>query len=121
MKKKLDIDKILSEENKIADEWKNAELKTSFVKDGLKQLAITISNMVNPKLTLTVDNRSMKEKLEEFAELQKQWAEEEAKNPTPRCEKSGNPCGTDTWMVGHSCPCNACQRWLETRIIREEE
>jgi hypothetical protein len=114
--KKIDIEKILVQENKIADEWKNAQVKSSFIKEGLNQL-----KQVFFKPKVTVDNLSMKEGLEEFAELQKKWAEEEEKNPTPRCEKSGNPCGTDTWMVGHSCPCNACQRWLETRIIREEE
>jgi len=113
--KKLDIDKILSQEDKIAKEWKKSQIKSSFIKEGLKQLA---SVFHKPKIE---EYKPMKQRLEEFAELQKKWAEEEAKNPTPRCERSGNPCGTDTWMVGHSCPCKACQRWLETRIIREEE
>ncbi len=116
MKKKLDIDKILLQEEKIAKEWKDAQLKTSFVKEGLKQLAQVF---YPPKVT--IDSRSMRERLEEFEAWSKEIEEREAKNPSPRCEKSGNPCGTDTWMVGHSCPCNACQRWLETRIIREEE
>ena len=30
-----------------------------------------------------------------------------------RCIYSGNPCGTDTWQVGTSCPCSECQRWLQ--------
>ena len=36
-------------------------------------------------------------------------------NPTAvlRCERTGNPVGTDTWAVGHSCPCAVCQRWLD--------
>lgn len=29
-----------------------------------------------------------------------------------RCEVTGNPCGTDTWRVGHECPCPQCQRYL---------
>lgn len=29
-----------------------------------------------------------------------------------RCERTGNLCGSDTWMEGHSCPCKQCQAWL---------
>lgn len=32
--------------------------------------------------------------------------------PTERCSHTGNPCGTDTWMVGYTCPCPSCQRRL---------
>lgn len=32
---------------------------------------------------------------------------------TARCAKTGNPCGTDTWMAGQSCPCKPCQAWLD--------
>lgn len=28
------------------------------------------------------------------------------------CKRSGNPCGTDTWAVGHTCPCDACRAYL---------
>jgi len=29
--------------------------------------------------------------------------------PTPPiCERSGNPSGTDTWSLGHPCPCKPC-------------
>lgn len=31
---------------------------------------------------------------------------------TERCEVTGNPVGTDTWMVGHPCQCAACQRMV---------
>jgi len=30
-----------------------------------------------------------------------------------RCLRTGNPCGTDTWSVGHSCPCAPCTAWLK--------
>ena len=30
----------------------------------------------------------------------------------PRCEKTGNPCGTDTWAVGYTCPCRACREYV---------
>ena len=33
-----------------------------------------------------------------------------------RCNVTGNPCGTDTWIEGHSCPCENCQRWLSESI-----
>ena len=29
-----------------------------------------------------------------------------------RCNVTGNPCGTDTWEKGRTCPCDACQKWL---------
>ncbi len=117
MKKKLDIKKILIEEDKIAKAWEDASSgKSSFIKDGLKQLAVIFHP---PKVT--VDVRTMKERLEAYEAFCKEVDEREAKNPTPRCEKSGNPCGTDTWMVGWTCPCSSCQRYLETRIVREEE
>lgn len=33
--------------------------------------------------------------------------------PAPKsCKVTGNPCGTDTWMVGHPCKCENCQEWL---------
>jgi len=31
----------------------------------------------------------------------------------PRCIVTGNLFGTDTWMVGSSCPCATCQRMLK--------
>ena len=30
----------------------------------------------------------------------------------PRCEKTGNPCGTDTLPAGRSCECLPCREWL---------
>lgn len=35
------------------------------------------------------------------------------------CLKTGNPCGTDTWMVGYECPCTECQAYL--RQTREKD
>jgi hypothetical protein len=32
-----------------------------------------------------------------------------------RCKVTGNPCGTDTWMVGGSCPCAECQTYLHEK------
>jgi len=29
-----------------------------------------------------------------------------------RCKGTGNPCGSDTWAVGHECSCGNCQKWL---------
>lgn len=29
-----------------------------------------------------------------------------------RCEVTGNPCGTDTWMMGRPCVCKACSSML---------
>lgn len=34
-----------------------------------------------------------------------------------RCLHSKNPCGTDTWMVGHSCPCDHCQAYLSEKDV----
>lgn len=31
----------------------------------------------------------------------------------PHCYVTGHRCGTDTWTVGHPCPCVACQRWVQ--------
>ncbi len=31
---------------------------------------------------------------------------------TRRCQVTKNPCGTDTWMLGHSCQCDECQAYL---------
>jgi len=31
------------------------------------------------------------------------------------CMRTGNPCGTDTWMAGTECGCVHCQRWLGRR------
>lgn len=32
-----------------------------------------------------------------------------------RCERTRNPCGTDTWGNGETCPCDSCQCWLALR------
>jgi hypothetical protein len=29
-----------------------------------------------------------------------------------RCKVTGNPCGSDTWMVGHPCQCSECQKYI---------
>ena len=29
-----------------------------------------------------------------------------------RCEYTGNPCGTDTWVKNQPCVCAQCQAWL---------
>ena len=29
-----------------------------------------------------------------------------------RCQITNNPCGTDTWMVGHPCTCEHCTAYL---------
>ena len=29
-----------------------------------------------------------------------------------KCLVTGNPCGTDTWIVGRSCKCINCQRYI---------
>ena len=31
-----------------------------------------------------------------------------------RCEVTGNPCGTDTWFVGHPCSCGPCREFVRT-------
>lgn len=33
----------------------------------------------------------------------------------PRCNISGNPCGTDTWGNGCTCHCTSCQDWLRAQ------
>jgi hypothetical protein len=30
-----------------------------------------------------------------------------------RCERTGNECGTDTWMKGRPCKCDQCQAYLD--------
>lgn len=40
---------------------------------------------------------------------------------TGRCEITGNPCGTDTWIEGHDCLCGACQHWLELADYQRTE
>ena len=42
---------------------------------------------------------------------------------TQRCEITNNPCGTDTWTVGHPCQCLACQKYLgdENERLRKLE
>lgn len=29
-----------------------------------------------------------------------------------RCERTGNPCGDDTWAATESCSCAGCRAWL---------
>lgn len=29
-----------------------------------------------------------------------------------RCRRTGNPCGSDTWIIGIPCDCEPCQKWL---------
>ena len=36
-----------------------------------------------------------------------------------RCLVTKNPCGTDTWLVGHPCDCASCQTYL--RLLRVYE
>ena len=28
------------------------------------------------------------------------------------CRRTGNPCGSDTWVIGIPCDCKSCQKWL---------
>jgi len=35
-----------------------------------------------------------------------------------RCAITGNPCGTDTEMIGHSCQCDMCIAWREIERLR---
>lgn len=28
------------------------------------------------------------------------------------CDKTGNPCGTDTWRLAYVCNCTFCQQYL---------
>ena len=37
---------------------------------------------------------------------------EEKLSQEMRCLVTGNMCGSDTWAVGHECPCDSCRRWL---------
>jgi hypothetical protein len=37
----------------------------------------------------------------------------EAAKSQLRCLVTGNPCGTDTWAVGHPCECSRCRKFLE--------
>lgn len=39
--------------------------------------------------------------------------------PVLRCERSGNPCGTDTWRVGSTCQCAPCRTWVALETYRE--
>ncbi len=34
-----------------------------------------------------------------------------------RCQKSGNPCGTDTWVVGRPCKCEHCTAYLALHAL----
>lgn len=36
----------------------------------------------------------------------------------PRCVRTGNPCGTDTWMVGDPCRCAPCTTWLAAHEVK---
>jgi len=40
-----------------------------------------------------------------------------------RCERTGNPCGTDTWMAGagNGCHCSQCIAWRDDEIDRLRE
>jgi hypothetical protein len=38
-----------------------------------------------------------------------------------KCKITGNECGTDTWTVGQSCPCESCQIYLMTPEDRLQE
>lgn len=35
-----------------------------------------------------------------------------------RCERTGNPCGTDTWKRGYPCHCPQCAAWLDETLAR---
>jgi hypothetical protein len=37
------------------------------------------------------------------------------------CSITYNPVGTDTWTVGYTCPCNACQIYVKDKRIAELE
>jgi hypothetical protein len=37
------------------------------------------------------------------------------KSPPRTCLETNNPCGTDTWPAGKTCPCTECQLWLMER------
>lgn len=36
-------------------------------------------------------------------------------NALNRCLVTNNPPGTDTWQVGHYCPCEPCQNYLRNQ------
>lgn len=33
------------------------------------------------------------------------------------CKRTGNPCGTDTWREGYSCPCDNCQAYVRAKDV----
>jgi hypothetical protein len=35
------------------------------------------------------------------------------------CETTGNPVGTNTWMLGHDCECGPCQRMQVRKKLAE--
>jgi hypothetical protein len=35
-----------------------------------------------------------------------------------RCAKTSNPCGTDTWAAGYTCPCASCRLYVLTEAAR---
>ena len=37
-----------------------------------------------------------------------------------RCEITGNPCGTDTWVKGTPCHCSQCAAWLDEKLEETE-
>lgn len=37
------------------------------------------------------------------------------------CQVTGNPCGTDTWVVGHPCECGTCYLWLRLRAVEADK
>jgi hypothetical protein len=37
------------------------------------------------------------------------------------CKVTGNPCGSDTWQIGHPCKCENCQAWLAAQAPRVAE
>ncbi len=47
----------------------------------------------------------------------RQSQEPEAEKIQMRCERTGNPCGTDTINPGHPCSCKACIAW-EKDVLR---
>ncbi len=68
MKKKLDIEKILAEEYKIAKAWEEASTgKYSIVKDGIRRLAAVFY-----KQQITIEHKDLLEGLKKF---QKKWEE----------------------------------------------
>ncbi len=42
--------------------------------------------------------------------------EERAGKQVLRCERTGNPCGTDTWGGDYTCDCTACRDYLIRRV-----